>query len=486
MTKDELFIINKRFKLLSILDRYIKRGWESIPPFFIFDNIVYFYPQYEINLNFDKCCINSKNISLIKEYTLNYDDYYNFLVKIKRVYNETEIIDNDNSTEISCIDYKDEYLKFLLFISDEIIDYLPEDINVINILYALKNVLYLTSYSVIIHIPELNITNSNKIEHKLRGLFLRFKFVGFTLDLPYIARNIYTQGEVKAKYKYSHVNSFSDPLTYSHNFCYGSNALIPSSKKSYNDEATILKNNIARSLNKSFIQKPFDEEQYSKLSFYLQNYIITFINYLSWESIEGGPYVKLANCSSKELDFKKDCSYNATQGILNSVVKIINPKLKLLFEEMFRYFIYNELLTFGIIENEKVGVITNNIDLTNYCYSFLKMNESFINENHLYDTIVYYKTNVFGEKFYASKLNNTALNESYNNLLDRTGDIYFNNSYVKGELFKETATYDFLETVNPLFIEAFLNFMNLKLLNLCLIETNKNLTKPQLIINLND
>ena len=122
-----------------------------------------------------------------------------------------------------------------------------------------------------IHFPELVITNSVKIFHTMRDIYIKLNlrkvtFVG-TRSIANIefARTTLTDIEVLSQYQFSHILN-STPGTWSNNFCFGS-------FNSFSDLVDKVKIDLSQ----------------------LSTFLMSLEGYLTWESIEGTPYRHLTN-----------------------------------------------------------------------------------------------------------------------------------------------------------------------------------------------
>ena len=128
-------------------------------------------------------------------------------------------------------------------------------------------------YNIIIHYPEINITNSLGETHIIRDLYLRLKLFTtnngtFNLDSINIIRTTFSYDDVLDNkfYIFSHTYSNSNPQYWSENLCFG---------------ITQLNTYIHNYKNKNISLTE------------LQSLLFNLESYLSWESLEGVPYVKI-------------------------------------------------------------------------------------------------------------------------------------------------------------------------------------------------
>jgi hypothetical protein len=129
---------------------------------------------------------------------------------------------------------------------------------------------------IVLHYPELTITNSLGLEHKLNSVFVKYVLSGDMSNLIRIklARTTYTELEYNAQYIFSHCLHTRELGNWVDEFCYG--------------ESIQLKN---------IINKCSDGDIFS-----LKYLILMFKEYLCWESLEGKPYAYISGIKSKKYE----------------------------------------------------------------------------------------------------------------------------------------------------------------------------------------
>lgn len=132
--------------------------------------------------------------------------------------------------------------------------------------------------TVIIRFKEITLKNSNNRIHKIHNLFVKFhvSYYGNFINEIEGLRTTLTEEEASSFYRHSHLSSHSEGY-FSH-FCLGTGPIAT------------LKQFIAS------IDDDFEEEDYrNDIRLFLHN----LNEYLSWESLEGGPYRKISNMIEK-------------------------------------------------------------------------------------------------------------------------------------------------------------------------------------------
>lgn len=136
-----------------------------------------------------------------------------------------------------------------------------------------------TSYFIVIHFPEINLTNSKGQKHTIRDIFVRFSIGNIrdneTDSGEFLAsinmqgrRSTFTLKEAESGYSHSHLSTFNNWGS----FCLGASSFA------------ILLDQVKLSL---------AEEDWFLLFFSVEKY-------LQWESLEGGPYSRIANITYQQ------------------------------------------------------------------------------------------------------------------------------------------------------------------------------------------
>lgn len=154
------------------------------------------------------------------------------------------------------------------------------------------------SVELIIYYPEITITNSHELSNTMRDIYIKFSFNGYTdfrklLSIS-IGRTTYTDYEYVGDYIFSHV-SFRNIDGWNSTLCFGDTDL---------KNATL-------------------ELRKGKFNL-LQHVLLSFEEYLSWESIEGTPYSYISKLN-KTIGKYITCSKNYYQySIYLEVLKSFN------------------------------------------------------------------------------------------------------------------------------------------------------------------
>ena len=129
---------------------------------------------------------------------------------------------------------------------------------------------FFNKYYAIIHFPEIQIVNSKNQKHKIYDLYVRvcFSSDGKMNGNPKGLRATVTDGEIRVRYTHSHLSTvdYSGHIPFG-NFCLGEGEI----------------NNVIAKL----VQK-YDETNF-------RIFCVLLSSYLSWESLEGGPFRNMAD-----------------------------------------------------------------------------------------------------------------------------------------------------------------------------------------------
>lgn len=152
------------------------------------------------------------------------------------------------------------------------------------------------SFIILIHFPELTISNSLGFSHIIRDLFVGiFIKNGYYVNIGGF-RSTKTNKEYLALYNHSHLNTGNTSSFME--FCLGNSS-----------DTNTLANTISNFKNNILTETPF------------KNFLINLDIYLSWESIEGGPYI-----------FMLDIDYNKEKNLKNSDIRIAINNLSVEFK----------------------------------------------------------------------------------------------------------------------------------------------------------
>lgn len=165
-----------------------------------------------------------------------------------------------------------------------------------------------SSLSIVIHYPELVITNSRNGSHyTIYGLYAQFEFPGYYIKL---GRTDYTSQELYAGYRHSHIQTFNQlSMT---PFCTGS------SNTPINKILSII-----------------NTEKYKQdLATTVMSLILVWEESIRTESSEGGPYIYFANVSS----LTKDTPITIPEAILPNCLVIYNKRMTAKITDFINYY----------------------------------------------------------------------------------------------------------------------------------------------------
>lgn len=158
--------------------------------------------------------------------------------------------------------------------------------------------------NIIIHFPEINITNSRNQNHLIKDLYVKFnidiklrdfvdisKTVSKGLIYLFGIRQTYSLKEYESRYNHSHLSSGISDWS---RFCLGSSVFN-----------TLIEN----------VKITLSEEDWNLMFLSLENY-------LSWESIEGGPYFFI-----QDMKYRENISNVKIAEELNRILKDIPSDL---------------------------------------------------------------------------------------------------------------------------------------------------------------
>lgn len=153
--------------------------------------------------------------------------------------------------------------------------------------------------SVIIHFPEVVITNSLDDSHLMKDLFFKIEVSHGRICSVSLARTTVNENEVD-RYIFSHLN-FLKPGEYSGSLCFGNTEMDAV-------YARIREDNDFRNIDK---------------------FIVSIGGYLSWESLEGVPYVKFGDYKTPKIDGIIATYYYNENHMNNALNLISNSNIKL-------------------------------------------------------------------------------------------------------------------------------------------------------------
>lgn len=272
----------------------------------------------------------------------------------------------------------------------------------------------------ILYYPEIKITNSYKIEHIIKDLYIYLYINIYTLSIyMQLRRTTLSSKEQSHNYLFSHYSTNKVTERYG-KFCYGSDG-----------------NFMSMAMNGEFQIKVFKERDINYFELFLYN----LETYLSWESLEGTPYryINKLKESVSNSNALKNPEANFIDVVIQNFVDYLNS-------ETIKFFNFN--------------VVDNNIqiELNNHLRDFIK--ESLIYNNN-YNHIGYYENNVF----IPLTMNNTSL---ANKILVKDF-VYFKGKSIDLQIINEkdvTTEESILSSVvQDTFIEIFIVLLNNKLKN---------------------
>lgn len=133
------------------------------------------------------------------------------------------------------------------------------------------------NFGVLIHFPELTVTNSDKEYITIRDLYVIVPFINMRLSNLIGTRISGTSNELAINYTHSHCAGYFNA----------------DSSRSFNGFCT---NGLSIS---TYLQSP-TAPLMTELEF--EHYLYTLQKYLEWESLEGGPYRYIKNVHGKKID----------------------------------------------------------------------------------------------------------------------------------------------------------------------------------------
>lgn len=185
--------------------------------------------------------------------------YFDHVSEIKQKFSPLSSIGFKNLKENSIYDIVDSwnYDKFFKIILNRTIEHYGEDFVEGNI----------ESNQITIYFPEIIISNSVEQSHVMRNIYLVLGVNNSSVYIAKMYRTTYSQEEVDVNYIFSHAYP-SKPYNYTDSFCYGSDNPM-------RDIVDKMQKNKKNSIKNISLFLPMIQE------------------YLSWESLEGVPYIKI-------------------------------------------------------------------------------------------------------------------------------------------------------------------------------------------------
>lgn len=161
-------------------------------------------------------------------------------------------------------------------------------------------------FNILIHFPQVTITNSRKLSHIIRDLYVKFTVRADGKMYPKIegARTTYSEDEIRANYCHSHLHAVSpSDLSFSP-FCLGTGEIV--------QPLTLL-------------AQKFDDINFTMLCLHLKNYI-------AWESLEGNPFRHMQNIGNPlnnvENLLPTDRAKQISEKLLVEFMKLEDDKIR--------------------------------------------------------------------------------------------------------------------------------------------------------------
>jgi hypothetical protein len=166
---------------------------------------------------------------------------------------------------------------------------------------------FIPKLNVIIHFPKVTLTNRDNKYHTIKDLFVKFSVnIYHKIDMLEGTRTTFHPIEYQKRYRHSHLNASSD-ISFSY-FCLGSDAPISFTKILLEEELT----------------KP--NTSWTDTFLFFLNQIKA---YLVYESLEGGPYIKISSLTSSNYTIENkigalqlDRTYNSISNAFNAFYRM--------------------------------------------------------------------------------------------------------------------------------------------------------------------
>jgi len=226
------------------------------------------------------------------------------------------------------------------------------------------------NYSVVIHFPEITITNSLGDSHVMRDLFFKISVYKGKINELALARTTFHENEIGV-YLFSHESS-RNIGKYSIDLCFGETEFNEFIKKS----------------------KIFNDFRF------IDKMIVSLGGYLSWESLEGVPYVQFSGCKYPKYDLNIAYYQHSDELIEIGLGLIYNSELKLRYKVDMDFdgdtiiYITNKYEIDNLLKNK---LIPQFIRFNNFSYKNLVKKECPSEEN--YTSNVRFKDKIIPIKF---------------------------------------------------------------------------------------
>lgn len=217
--------------------------------------------------------------------------------------------------------------------------------------------------NVIIHFPKLTLTNENNKHHTIKDLFVKFSVnIHHKLDILQGTRTTYHPIEHQKGYKHSHLPKGTNLLF--NKFCLGSDAPI------------------------SFA-KILLEEELTKHNTNWTDTFLFFLNqikaYVSYESLEGGPYVKISSLVYTSYTLERNIGSLQLENTYYQILNVFNTFHQ---KNIFYFFKINDLF----FSNNSFDIKKEVFEKTVFTDAFLK--SSYFNEQFKANYIEYTYNNL--------------------------------------------------------------------------------------------
>jgi hypothetical protein len=198
--------------------------------------------------------------------------------------------------------------------------------------------------SLIIYYPEITIKNSIELSHTIKDVYLKYIFArngdyGFILEEILLAKTSVFLKELSKNYLHSHVSNRGIGK-YSDSFCFGDTDI------------------------KEFVRTC--KRKNTKIMNYIQQLLLNIEEFLTWESIEGGPYGLIQDLQVNLGKYKiyNDSAINKSKkDLINALLQNSNFRLRYTFNLTDKFNIKLTQDTIEIIDN-----ILSKICDTEYLY----------------------------------------------------------------------------------------------------------------------
>ena len=290
-------------------------------------------------------------------------------------------------------------------------------------------------YYLIIHFPEINITNSQGESHIIRDLYVRTVI----LLNPYRywfgknnnfsgTRTTFTLEECASGYSHSHLHPGTIIHEFNNEFCLGSGPIAVL----FNEHS--MENGKAIDNNDDFIN-----------AFY--SFLYTVNSYVSWESLEGMPYFKLRNILSlnNKISYGAPFSYNHFKENITTLSGYYHNSIPYIMTHIDKFKI-NYIAT-----KNRFKIISWKLSKENY--------------EDLSNDVLLIKQNNTYRKFNSSSnnsYNHADIEAQANHFINETASVNFKGKNIQPCIFKEDTKeqQEIIYELNPSFVDLFEEYIN--------------------------